>query len=98
MKIKLTDKEYIELKYKHYLGFKYIARHEIGSIELFKELPTRDKETNGRNTGGYDTWVIGKYPIKDHSLYSKVELGEYNFITWSNGVWSISEILNNNSN
>lgn len=98
MNIKLTDKEYTELKYKYYLGFKYIARHEKGTIALFKELPVRDKETSGSKNGGYDTWVIGSYPIKDHSLYDIVQLGKYNFITWDNGVWDISQILNNNSN
>lgn len=96
MNIKLTDKEYIELKYKYYLGFKYIARNEKGSIKLFKEKPVRDKEANGTR-GGYDTWIIGKYPIKDHSLYDEVKLGVYNFLTWDNGVWKISQILNDNS-
>lgn len=94
MNIKLTDKEYVELKYAYYLGFKYIARHEKGTVELFKELPIRDKETNGITTSGYDTWVIGSYPIKDHSLYDKIKLGKYDFITWENGVWKITDILN----
>ena len=94
MNIKLTDKEYVELKCAYYLGFKCIARHEIGTVELFKELPIRDKETNGRKTGGYDTWVIESYPIKDYSLYDKVKLGKYDFITWENGVWKIADILN----
>lgn len=94
MNIKLSDREYVELKCAYYLGFKYIARHEIGTVELFKELPVRDKEINGRKTGGYDTWVIGSYPIKDHSLYDKVRLGKYDFVTWENGVWKIVDILN----
>lgn len=92
--MRLTDKEYVELKCAYYLGFKYIGRHEIGRVELFKELPVRDKETNGRTTSGCDTWVIGSYPIKDQSLYGEVKLGEYSFITWENGVWKITDILN----
>lgn len=91
--MRLTDREYVELKCAYYLGFRYIARHEIGRVELFKELPVRDKEVNG-DRGGYDTWVIGSFPVKDHSLYGEVKIGDYNFITWENGVWRITDILN----
>lgn len=92
--MRLTDKEYVELKCAYYSGFKYIARHEIGRMELFKELPVRDKEMNGTKTCNYDTWVIGCYPIQDHSLYGEVKLGKYSFVTWENGVWKITDILN----
>lgn len=92
--MKLTDKEFTELKFLNYLGFKYIARNEIGSIYVFKEKPVRNKETNGRTNSGYDTWVIGSYPIKDHDLYGEIKLGKYDFITWDNGVWEIENILN----
>lgn len=90
--MELKENEKIELEYMYLLGFRYIARHEIGSVCLFKEKPVRDKEVNG-NRGGYDTWVIGKYPIKDHSLYGEINLGTYDFITWENGVFSIAELL-----
>lgn len=95
-KIALTEKEIVELKYNSYLGFKYIARNEIGSLSLFKEMPIRDKEVNGRKTGGYDTWVIGSYPIKDHSLYGEVKLGKYDFIQWNDGVFEIDALLYHN--
>lgn len=95
-KIALTEKEMVELQYNSYLGFKYIARNEIGSLSLFKEKPVRDKETNGRTTSGYDTWVIGSYPIKDHSLYGEVKLGKYDFIQWNDGVFEIDALLNPN--
>lgn len=91
--LKLSDKEIVELKYMNYLGFKYIARHEIGKVELFKESPVRDKIANGYSHGGYDTWVIGKYPIIDRSLYGDVKIGCYDFITWNNGVWNIEQLL-----
>lgn len=94
MKMMLTDKEYVELKCAYYSDFKYIARNEIGSLYFFKEKPVRDKEANGRKYGGYDTWVIGEYPIKDFSLLGDVKLGKYEFITWENGVWKITDILN----
>lgn len=73
------------LKYVGYLGFKYIGRNEIGTVWFFKELPVRDKETNG-DRGGYDTWIIGKYPIQDHSLYANPQIGKYDFVQWSNGL------------
>lgn len=90
--MKLKREEVIELEYMYCLGFRYIARQQIGCVRLFKEKPVRDKEVNG-NRGGYDTWVIGKYPIKDHSLYGEIKLGDYDFITWENGVWKIAELL-----
>lgn len=60
---------------------------------MFKEMPVRDKITNGRKSGGYDTWVIGKYPIEDHSVYSKVKLGRYDSITWENGIVEIESLI-----
>ena len=48
---------------------------------------------NNPNRGGYDTWVIGKYPIKDHSLYHDVKLGNYEMITWENGVVKIDSLI-----
>ena len=60
---------------------------------MFKEKPVRDKRSQWYK-GGYDTWIIGKYPIKDHSLYDEVKLEAYNFLTWDNGVWEITDILN----
>lgn len=92
--IKLNDKEITELKYMNYLGFKYIARHEIGRVVLFKEKPVRNKIANNITASHYDTWVIGKYPKKDLRLYGEVRIGKYDCITWENGVWDIKEILN----
>lgn len=93
--MKLTEKEMIELKYMNFLGFKYIARHEIGTLCLFKEKPVRNKEVNGSQHCGYDTWVIGEYPIKDFSLLGDAKLGKYKFITWESGVWEIESLINN---
>ena len=92
--IELNEKEVTELKYMNYLGFKYIARNEIGTVWLFKEEPVRDKIANNITASHYDTWVIGKYPIKNHNLYGHVKIGKYDCITWDNGVWDIEEILN----
>ena len=89
----LNKKELIELRYLYELGYRYIGRHEIGTVKVFKEKPVRDKVVNNPNRGGYDTWVIGKYPIKDHSLYHDVKLGNYEMITWENGVVKIDSLI-----
>lgn len=91
----LTRKEKIELNYLFELGYKYIARHEIGTVEVFKEMPVRDKVVNGSTHGGYDTWVIGKYPIKDHSKYHDLKLGKYEFVKWCNEPIAIDELIQN---
>jgi len=80
--------ETIELKYLHALGFKYIGRHEKGTVEAFKEMPVRSRNN------GYDTWVIGSYPIRDFSLYGEIKLGEYCFITWDGGIVEIKTLIN----
>lgn len=92
--MKLTNKELTELNYMNYLGFKYIARGEKGVLGFYKEMPVRNKIANNIEATYYDTWVIGKYPIKDFSLYGDVVLGEYDFITWENGVWSVEDLIN----
>lgn len=89
----LNELELIELKYLSAFGFKYIGRHEKGTVEVFKEMPVRDKVVNGSKHGGYDTWVIGRYPIEDFSIYSKVKLGKYDFITWENGIVEIKSLI-----
>lgn len=89
----LTRLERIELEYLFELGYRYIARHEIGTVEVFKEMPVRDKVVNGSTHGGYDTWVIGKYPIEDHSMYHDLDLGDYQFIKWSDEPIAISELI-----
>lgn len=89
----LTEREKIELKYLYELGYRYIARNEIGTIKVFTEIPVRDKVVNGSKHGGYDTWVIGKYPIKDASKYHDLELGEYEFVKWSDEPIEIRELI-----
>nr|WP_312985343.1 hypothetical protein [Clostridioides sp.] len=87
---KLNDKEIIELEHMRDLGFKYIARHEIGRVELFKEKPERKSYP----IGVYDIWGIGVYPVQNLKLCRETKLN-YDFITWDNGTWKIEEILNN---
>ena len=89
----LNKKELIELRYLYELGYRYIGRHEIGEVEVFKKKPVRNKVVNGSTLDCYNTWVIGKYPIKDHSLYHNVELGNYNMITWEKGVVEINSLI-----
>lgn len=89
----LTRREKIELEYLFELGYKYIARHEKGTIAVFKEMPVRDKVVNGSSGGGYDTWVIGKYPITDFSKYHDLKLGKYEFIKWGNEPVAIGELI-----
>lgn len=89
----LTRREKIELEYLFELGYRYIARNEIGTINVFKEMPVRDKVVNGSTHGGYDTWVIGKYPIKDPSKYHDLNLGKYEFIKWSDEPIAIGELI-----
>lgn len=91
----LTRREKIELNYLFELGYRYIARHEIGTVKVFKEIPVRDKVVNGSTHGGYDTWVIGKYPIRDHSKYHDLKLGKYEFVKWSNEPIAIGELIQN---
>lgn len=91
----LTEKENIELSYLFELGYRYIARHEIGTVEAFKEMPVRDKIVNGSTHGGYDTWVIGKYPITDHSKYYDLKLGKYEFVKWSDEPIAIGKLIQN---
>ena len=85
---KLTELEEIELKYLYAKGFKYIVRHEKGLIEAFKEMPNRNKHGNL-----YGTWVIGEYPIKDFSLFTELELGKYEFLTWKDEPIEITQLI-----
>lgn len=86
----LTALEEIELKYLQAKGFKYIARHHIGSLEAFKEKPVR-------NYGpGHPTWVIGSYPIQNHTLYHELELDKYEFIKWEDEPMEIDKLLREN--
>ena len=81
---RLTYEEDIELRYLLLKGFKYLVRNEIGSVEVFVNKPIRDKETNGRTTSGYDTWVERAYPMTHEEMdrRRKTELGAYDFIDW----------------
>lgn len=85
----LSNSESIELQYLNALGYKYIGRHEKGTLAVFKEKPVR----NISKTGAYSTWVIGSYPVQDHSLYGDIKLGNYDFVTWDNGVMRIEKLL-----
>lgn len=89
----LTRLEKIELEYLFELGYRYIARHEIGTVKVFKEKPVRDNVVNGSNCGCYDTWVIGKYSIKDRSKYHDLVLGRYEFVKWSDEPIAIGELI-----
>lgn len=86
---RLNDKEVTELKHMKDLGFKYIARHEIGTVTAFKEKP--EKKIYPIST--YGIWGIG-YPVRNLHLCKDMKFN-YEFITWDNGVWIIEEILNN---
>ena len=88
--MQLTQLEEIELKYLKAKGFKYIARHEIGTVEAFKEKPVRSKST------GYSIWVIGRLPVLDFSLYFKTDLGAYDFLKWEDGPLEIDKLLMEN--
>lgn len=89
----LTRREKIELLYLYELGFRYIARNKCGSVRAFKEMPVRDKIANGSNHSGYDTWVIGSYPVKDHSKYFDLSLGSYDFILWESEPMAIDKLI-----
>ena len=84
----LTKNEEIELKYLQVKGFKWIVRLENGRLEAYKEKPNRDKRG-----ACYGTWVIGEYPIKDFSLFTDLELGEYKFLKWEDEPMDINKIL-----
>ena len=91
----LTRREKIELEYLFELGYRYIACHENGTVEVFKEMPVRDKVVNGSTHGGYATWVIRSYPIKDHSKYRDLKLGKYEFVKWHDEPMAIGELIQN---
>jgi len=89
--MKLTYKEEIELKYLLLKGFNCIVRNEIGSVEVFANKPHRN------NGHGYSTWVENKYPMtcEEMSRRRHTELGEYNFISWSDEPILISDLIRN---
>lgn len=95
----LTHAERIELSYLQLKGFQYLVRNEIGSVEVFVNRPHRDKETNytpfGRSRGGYNIWIETKTPIPlEEQLRCKhVELGNYDFIQWTDEPMRIDDIL-----
>ncbi|MEK4191753.1 hypothetical protein NYE44_01590 [Paenibacillus sp. FSL L8-0493] len=92
--MKLKSEEKIELSYLRHKGFRYLVRHEIGSVEVFMNLPQRDKENNGYR-GGYDTWIETKTPLpmEERRRRRDVELGKYEFITWKDEPMLIDDIL-----
>jgi len=91
--MKLTYKEEIKLKYLLLKGFNCIVRNEIGSVEVFINKPHRDKGFGS----SYKTWVENKYPMtcEEMSRRRHTELGEYNFINWSDEPVLISELIRN---
>lgn len=97
--MKLTYEEEVELKFLLLKGFKYLVRHEIGSVEVFVKEPHRDKETNyapyGKTRGGYDTWIETKTPLslEEQSRRRKVELGKYEFVQWKDEPILISDLI-----
>lgn len=97
--MKLDHKENVELHYLFLKGFKWLVRNEIGSVNVFKVKPHRDKVVNyhpfGKDRGGYDSWIETKTPISWEEQQRKrdVELGNYNFIKWADEPMSIEELL-----
>lgn len=86
----LDDIEIIELKYLYALGFRYIGRHEKGTLEVFKKEPIR----NISKTSAYSIWVIeDNFPIRDFSEYGDIKLGKYDFITWNDGIYKIEDLI-----
>lgn len=92
--MELAAQEKAELEYLRFKGFRYLVRHEIGSVEVFMNLPHRDKENNG-DRGGYDTWIETKTPLsmEEHRRRRNVELGKYEFITWKDEPMLIDDLL-----
>lgn len=89
MNKKISEIEFIELKYLNLFGFKYIVRNEIGSVEVFKNIPHR-------NFGhGYATWVERAYPMTPDEIKNrkKVCLSNYDFIKFEDEPLLIEDIL-----
>jgi len=89
-KLNIKCEEFAELENMSKLGYKYIAKHEIGDVSFFKETPERKHY----KISTYDIWGIGEYPMKNLHLMKSTNLN-YEFMTWDNGVFEIKEILNN---
>ena len=94
--MQLTANEELELRYMQALGFKWIARHEIGSVEIFKEEPVLESSI-GFTKHGYEIWVIeGNYPINDFSLMRRPEIAKHEYITFEDGPLEIDKLLREN--
>ncbi|MBA4293803.1 hypothetical protein C0431_12645 [bacterium] len=99
MTITLTKNERIELSYLLMLGFKWLVRHEIGSVEVYKIKPHRDKEVNyypfGKDRGGYNTWIETATPLtlEELSRCKNTSYGKYQFIQWKDEPMDIEALL-----
>lgn len=86
--INLTTVERTELTYYWLQGFRYIVRHEIGTVELFKDKPELSQPENA----AYRIWYT-EIPIKDHSRQVKPKLGEYKFVSYPGEPISIYNVI-----
>lgn len=90
--MKLTYEEEVELRYLALKGFRYLVRNEIGSTEVFKKKPHREKSPGS----GYDTWCERAYPMTPEEIRNRryTELGKYSFVTWESEPILIEDLLN----
>lgn len=58
-------------------------------------MPVRNKIANGSPDGDFGIWIIGEYPIKDHSKYHSLDFGKYEFVKWEDEPVVIYEIIEN---
>lgn len=97
--MKLGYKEKVELECLSLKGFKWLVRNEIGSVEVFKIKPHRDKEVNyipfGKTRRGYDMWIETETPLSREEYLRRrhVEFDEYDFVKWSDEPMSIEELI-----
>ena len=86
----------IEMMYMYELGYKYVARNEIGSVNFFKKKPSRRKSVFKDDIHGYDTWIIkGNFPITKRDEYKSSKIGTYEWLQWKNKPVKIIDIIGN---
>lgn len=80
--------EYAELRLCKAKGYKYVARHEIGSMAVFKKKPIRKLGNH------YGHWIIeDNFPIEKFHEYRNLEHGHYKSIEWKEEPLLIKDLL-----
>lgn len=95
MVFKLSELELVELKYLQALGYKYLAKHENGKVEVFREEPKRIEAQGSPVKWWHVPGTIEVVPLIGISMYHDVKIGEYKALQWECDPILIETLIDN---